>query len=624
MTTRSLILTQFIIFSFLILSSGQNLYAEEIKELKEIKVASSRNTLTAENLPGSLTIFTEQEINQKQHQTVEDLLRGELGLDVVQSGPQGNQTSIFMRGQGSKSTQVVIDGIRINSNTAGLFDFGDLTLDNIERIEVLRGPQSLQWGADAVGGTINITTKKGKGTPKHSLSFEGGSYKTFKQSIRSSGAINKFDYSLSTSLLKTSGFSALNERSGGSEEDGHINKTFSSRVGYDFSQDTRWELSTRYTKSHDELDDVWGQENSGNKDNGNSTTIDDFYLSTLFKTKFFDWWQFKVNPNMYFQEAFTIATAENDYFINRQYTFYLENNMKLGRHLSFLWGGEYERQEGDSDGNFGGTGYKEFTDNKAFFIQSTYDYKNIMVVTAGLRHDINSRFDKVDTYKIEAGHNFLKTNTKLHAAFATGFRAPTFNDYKLTPELLSERTKSFEIGVKQSLMDEKIRLGVTFFNSITHNFIQAHSVSPWTTENFGKFHSQGIETELDLKLPHNFSLSMRHTWNDHYLNEKTKPTNHQPGNRRPKHKVNANLTHNWNNKLDSLVGIFARGSAKGWSAINETKGYVTVRSAFTYKYNKNIKITLRGENLLNKDYVEVGGFSTAGINGYGGFVYTFN
>ena len=93
-------------------------------------------------------------------------------------------------------------------------------------------------------------------------------------------------------MLKTSGFSALNERSGGSEKDGHINKTFSSKVGYDYSQDTRWELSARYTKSHDELDDVWGQENSGNKDNGNSTTIDDFYLSTLFQTKFFDWWQF--------------------------------------------------------------------------------------------------------------------------------------------------------------------------------------------------------------------------------------------------------------------------------------------------------------------------------------------
>ena len=113
------------------MSSAQNLFAAEIEELEEIKVKSSRDTLTTKNFPGSLTIFTEEEIKTKQHQTVEDLLRGELGLDVVQSGGQGQSTSIFMRGQTSKSTLVIIDGVRVNPNTAGLFDFGDLTLENI-------------------------------------------------------------------------------------------------------------------------------------------------------------------------------------------------------------------------------------------------------------------------------------------------------------------------------------------------------------------------------------------------------------------------------------------------------------------------------------------------------------
>ena len=623
MKPSKLILSQLIICSFFILPFAQNLFATEIQELGEITVTSSRDTLTTKNFPGSLTIFNEEEIKTKQHQTVEDLLRGELGLDVAQSGGQGQLTSIFMRGQGSKSTLVVIDGVRVNPNTAGLFDFGDLTLDNIEKIEGLRGPQSIQWGADAAGGIINIVTKKGRGAPKHSLSFEGGSYNTTKQSIRSSGSINKFDYSLSASLLKTSGISALNKASGGIEEDRHTNKTFISKIGYEINDDSQIELSTRYTKSHDELDSVNGQ--GSGTDNGNSTTVDDFYLSALFKTKFSDWWHFKVNPNMNFQEAATIFTSENDHVINRQYTFYLENNMKVHPYFSVLWGGEYERQEGAADSMFADftSAYQKFTDNNAYFFQGIYDYKNILTLTGGFRHDINSVFGEVTTYKFEAGRSFSKTNTKLHTAYSKGYRAPTFNDYNINPELKSEETQSFEVGVRQGLMNEKVMLGITYFKSLTTNFIQSHPVT-FVTENFGKFYSQGIETEIDLNLPYNFSLSIRHTWNDHYLDEKSKSDHNQPGTRRPKQKLIANLTHRWNNKLESVLGIFARGFARGFDAINSTEGFVTVRTAFSYQYSKKIKLTLRAENLLDQDYTEVGGFSVAGRNVYAGFVYNFN
>ena len=172
-------------------------------------------------------------------------------------------------------------------------------------------------------------------------------------------------------------------------------------------------------------------------------------------------------------------------------------------------------------------------------------------------------------------------------------------------------------------MNEKIRVGVTFFKSLTTNFIQSHPVT-FVTQNFGKFHSQGIETEVDLKLPYNLALSMRHTWNDHYLDEKSKSGHNQPMTRRPKQKLIANLTHRWNNKLESLLGIFARGFARGFDATNSTEGFVTVRTAFRYQYSKKIKLTLRAENLLDQDYTEVGGFSVAGRNVYAGFVYNFN
>ena len=627
---------RFFIFILFLAISGQNLPAAEIEELAEIKVTSLRDTLTVENFPGSITIFTEEEIKKKQHQTVKDLLQGELGLDVVQSGGQGGQTSIFMRAQGSASTLVIIDGVEVKPALAGGFDFGDLTLDNVERIEVLRGPQSIQWGADAVGGVINIVTKKGAGSPTQSLTFEAGSFGTFNQSIRSSGSFDNFDYSLSASLRTTDGISALNKESGGTEADGSINKTISARLGYNFSLDTNWQFITRYIKSLDEFDNVNGQFSSFNNDNNNSNNVDEFYLSAPFQTNFGGWWDLKLTPTLYYQDAFTIATTANDKVINRAYTLDLQNNVELNRYFSILWGGEYEHKEGVNVGGTSfGDGFHELTDNEAFFLQGIFEYQNNLILTAGFREDINSTFDEITTYKFDAGYRLAATNTKLHMSYSKGFRAPSFNELFAPPApgggglrtsnplLQPEVIKSFEVGMKQDFMDKRIQLALTFFNSVTSNFIQS-APTTFVQENLGKLRSKGLETSVNIELPYHLSLSMRHTWNDHVIDAKSKSNNNQPATRRPKHKFIANLSHNWDNKLDTLVGLFVRSSATDFDATNKTDGFATVRAALTYQYNKNIKLTLRGENLLDEDYIDLGGFGTAGINGYGGFIYMFD
>ena len=355
---------------------SENLSATETEELEEIKVTTARDILTAENIPGSLTVFMEKEIKKKQHQTLEDLLRGELGMDVVQSGSNGAQTSIFMRAAGSTSTLMIIDGVEANLGTTGAFDFGDLTLDNVERVEILRGPQSIQWGANAVGGVINITTKKGKGKPTHSLSFEGGSYKTFRESLRSSGSIDKFDYSVSASLLTSQGFSTLNKRSGGGEDDGTVNKTLSTRLGYDFSPETRLEFIGRYTKSQDETDSINGEgppeENWGNNKDleGTFNNIDDLIVSAPFQKNFGGWWNLKLTPSMAYNRALTVAETENDGILNRTYTLDMQNNIQLHPNVSFLFGGEYQKKFGTNIGGSGGSeGYRKWNDNEALVLQ---------------------------------------------------------------------------------------------------------------------------------------------------------------------------------------------------------------------------------------------------------------
>jgi len=607
--------------------------AAEIEELKEIKVTTARDILTAENIPGSLTVFTEKEIKKKQHQTLEDMLRGELGMDVVQSGSNGAQTSIFMRAAGSTSTLMIIDGVETNLATTGAFDFGDLTLDNIERVEILRGPQSIQWGANAAGGVINVTTKKGKGKPTHSLSIEAGSYKTFRESLRSSGSINKFDYSVSASLLTSQGFSTLNKRSGGGEDDGTVNKTLSTRLGYDFNPDTCLEFISRYTKSQDETDNING-EGSGTDVEGYFNNIDDILISMPFRKSFGSWWNLKLTPSFTYNRALTVSDAENDGILNRTYTLEMQNNIELNRHFSVLFGGEYQNKQGFNIGGSGGAeGYAKWNDNEALFLQGIYELPGHLALTAGFRQDWNTHWDETTTEKFEASYQFPETSTKLHAAYATGFRAPTFNDLYAPPiagwtktsneNLIPEEIASTEVGIKQNFMDERVKLGVTFFYSEIKNFIQSHG-STFITTNFGEFHSQGLETSIDLDLPPGYSLSIHHTWNDHYLFEKTKSTHYQPGTRRPKHKLNANLSHRWNNGVESVVGLFIRGRAKGWNADNETPAFGTLRTALSYQYDKNIKLTSRLENILDARALEVGGFGYPGRSGYVGFVYTFN
>ena len=142
-------------------------------------------------------------MEQKQIERVADALRQVPGLSVVQTGAPGQLTSVFTRGLRSEHTQVLLDGIPINQGLQGAFDFATLTTDNIDRIEIVRGPQSPIYGPRALAGVIQLFTKQGSGTPTVEASAEGGSYDTFREALQSSGSWEQFDYSLGMSRLDT-------------------------------------------------------------------------------------------------------------------------------------------------------------------------------------------------------------------------------------------------------------------------------------------------------------------------------------------------------------------------------------------------------------------------------------
>src|SRR5438093_11542555 len=156
-------------------------------ESEPIVITATRTDIPLDQAPASTSVVTSQDIEEKQIERVADALRQVPGLSVVQSGTAGQLTSVFTRGLRSEHTQVLLDGVPINQGLQGAFNFADLTTENIDRIEVVRGPQSTLYGPRALAGVIQIFTKRGEGTPAITSSAEGGSYDTFREALESQG-----------------------------------------------------------------------------------------------------------------------------------------------------------------------------------------------------------------------------------------------------------------------------------------------------------------------------------------------------------------------------------------------------------------------------------------------------
>src|SRR5258707_14345916 len=172
-------------------------------EAEPIVVTATRFDIPLDLSPASASVITSENFEQKQIERISDALREVPGLSVVQTGTAGQLTSVFTRGLRSEHTQVLLDGIPINQGLQGAFNFADLTIDDIDRIEVVRGPQSTLYGPRALAGGIQIFTKQGTGTPGATVAAEGGSYDSFREWGQSDGKIGDFDYSVGASRLDT-------------------------------------------------------------------------------------------------------------------------------------------------------------------------------------------------------------------------------------------------------------------------------------------------------------------------------------------------------------------------------------------------------------------------------------
>ncbi|MDH5253876.1 MAG: TonB-dependent receptor plug domain-containing protein, partial [Nitrospira sp.] len=184
----------------------------DVIEVPDVVVSATKTEIPAKQVTSAVEVITGEELERKKIKTVIDALRLAQGVFATSSGGPGTEASVKMRGAFARHTLVMIDGVIVNSPTTGAYDFANLTTENIDRIEILRGAQSMLYGSDAIGGVISIYTKKGTGAPRVGAFMEYGSFATFREGGNISGAKGPFDFSASVSRWDTSSFSAINYR----------------------------------------------------------------------------------------------------------------------------------------------------------------------------------------------------------------------------------------------------------------------------------------------------------------------------------------------------------------------------------------------------------------------------
>ena len=614
------------------------------REMDDLVVTATRLATPRGELASSVTVITAEDIQRKQYRSVPQALRSVPGLHVVQTGGPGQQTSVFMRGANSNHTLVLIDGIEASdpSSPNGAVDFSNLWLDNIERIEVVRGPQSTLYGSDAIGGVIQITTRRGAGKLHGAAKAEGGSDNTFNQQASAAGAGNSMNYSLGVMHTDTDADSVTPSRlrnGVSAEDDGYKNWTTSIRLGIDVSDTLEMNFFGRYIDSETKLDpelEMFGFGTTEDHDarleqteyllRGEATAqlLDGLWEAT-FSTSYTDSDRKNRNNRQSPNETLTRTRFEGD-----KLKFELKNDLYLTDEHIFTLGLETEKENMDSGGfsDFGGfvVGEESNADsrNNAVYAQDQFSYGGRLFGTIGGRYDKYDDFGSETTYRFAPVYVHRETGTRIKGSVATGFKAPTLfqtdgftpnnfgSFYRGNPNLDPEESFGWEAGFEQPLWNERINLGVTYFKSHIDDLMQVVFDPSFnsTYENIDKADIKGVESFIHTQLLQSLSVNANYTYTDAEDNKTSEKLLRRPKHKadldvqyQPTAKASINLTVNYVSDYND-ISRETGGTIKG-------DDYTVLDIAAEYAINKRWRIFGRVENVTDEHYEPADGFQAS-------------
>ncbi len=619
--------------------------AEEEIDLDKIVVTPTSTEENVSSTGSSVSVLSGKLLERRGIYSVKDALKEDSSIDIIQAGSYGGSASIFLRGANSGQTRMMIDGIRvydpISPNAA--FDPAFLSLDNVDRIEIVKGPQSSLYGSDAIGGVINVITKKGEGSPKISLFEEGGTYDTHREGSEINGAKDKLHFAFSNSHLRSEGLSKASKWYGNSERDSYENLSYALRLDYDFSNALSLGLINRFTYAKYSYDDSGGV--GGDDPNRNGWTKQNI-SSVFLKHKVNDSFEHKlqlswmgsfrrdldesdsVDLNEYLRDWYNGQTQQADW----------QGNYKVSEFDTVVAGFNFLRERGESyyysvDPVFGTSESvfpKRYAWTKGYFIENKVNFEDKFTSTLAYRLEDHSRFNIHNTFKVDSMYKVDRINTKIKSSFGTGFKAPTLYQLYVPSDpffgggntnLSPEKSYSYEAGLEQPFFAEKMDVGLTFFHNNYKNLIDAvYNPNTFIVEqykNVSKSRSFGYESQLKLYLFKDFKITGNYTW----LDTENKET-HLELIRRAKNKADLNFDYKLSTKMDFNLDLRYVGSRFDSGNI-KLKRYFLVGFATYYDITDNFRLYARVENLLDRRYEEIKGYSTPGASLYAGIKAKF-
>ena len=620
-------------------------------EIPRIVIFANQAPTEASKVGSAATVITGEELRQKGFTTVADALRTVPGVAVSQSGTRGSLTQVRIRGAEANHLLVMIDGVPVNSIDGGDFNFADFAIEDIERIEVIRGPQSGLYGANAHAGVISVVTKSGRGLakPEASVRFEAGSMNTVAGGASARGSNGQFYGAVSVDHNNTSGY---NVSRFGSERDGSHATTLTSKVGVDLLPNLNIEAALRYTERHAQIDaqPFFGpfeglaadQEFDFNHFRGLNGRVAATW--SLFDGAFVQ----RFGASRYDEKrhdddvvfGFFNSEGRRDNFdykaTLKHYTQMLGGETHT---LSFLADHQKEfltMNSASLSGPFGDPAAAAFWANGAERTRNglageyALDLPWGMTLTSAVRRDDNSGFADITTWRETIAQRFPSAGTRLHASIGTGVTNPTFTEqfgffvgsFIGNPDLRPERSLGWDAGVEQALFDRRLVVDATYFASEFEDKIVSQSVGG--TFLFTVVNEQGTSPRHGVELTAKATPTDWLTLSGSYTYTIAKLADGTPEIRRPKHAASGSATVNLPDGRTHLTvnAVYNGTMPDTWFRFPLTpvtlNAYTTVGGTLSYDVTPTTTAYLRAENVFNARYEEVFSYRAPGAAAYAG------
>jgi vitamin B12 transporter len=588
----------------------------------DVVISATRTPVPRESLVADVSVVTQEEIRQSGALTLTDVLRTQSSIEIQSNGGMGQVSAVHLRGNSSQSAVVLLDGIRIGSATVGLTAFERIPVEQIERIEIVRGATSSLYGSDAIGGVIQIFTKKASNKPSLNLFAGYGTYNTRETSIGFANKIQQTSFSFNLSNTESDGFSTFRRKDGTNDDrDPYRNLSFSANLSHQITQGHDIGLSYFNSNNNLHFDD-----DSLFRAKIRSAQIG---FSMFSHNQITDNWMSKIKvgeskDSVRSQGSFSglsIATTHQ-----RQYTWLNDFSLPLGVLTLGM-----ERLEQRVDGNPGNVSYqKESRDNNGYFAVYTLNRAGHNLQLSG-RRDYNSQFGQYSTGNLAYGYQFTE-QLRAFGSIGTAFRAPTFNDlywpfqsfgswgsYQGNPNLVPEKSTNREISLVYDQGHHRLSATI-FHNKVRDLIIPAQGLFDDFPINAGEATLKGV----------NFAYE---GWVDNF-HIKGSADIQSPRNddtnlllpRRSQHYGALALGYRWDgwNFLAEVIGSGDRYD----DAANTRKldGYALMNLTARYQINPELSLQMKANNIFDKEYALStlfgSPFNTPGANLFIGLRYS--